>query len=406
MTRIIINGCFGRMGKVLTAALNEQDDMVLSAGIDLSIPTGHSDFPVFTSLESCTVEADVIIDFSNPNSMSDLLKVAASRKIAVVIATTGLVQKHHDLIKKYSQDIPVFHSANMSLGINLVKDLIKKAALILGNSYDIEIVEMHHRMKKDSPSGTALLLYNALNEVIEPKMKSVCGRESDNQLRTSEEIGIHAIRGGTVIGEHDVIFAGPDELVKLSHRAFSRQIFAMGALKAARYIAGKNPAVYTMDKMISESNIVTDLYTVDNEVLITIANIPAKMSVVTGLLGVISQEEVNIDMISQTNQAGGLITVSFSLFRSDLLKTEKVIKDLIKQYPEVYYICDTEVTKITVEGPGMEQQSGVAYKVFSSLEKENIQVKAVTTSETKISSVIDIMDKEKAVTVLKGIFSI
>lgn len=403
MTRIIINGCFGRMGKVLTAALKDQDDLVLAAGIDLSVPAGHSDFPVFTSLESCNVEADAVVDFSNPDSLSKLLPAAVLRKIAVVIATTGLMQNHYDLIKKYSQDIPVFHSANMSVGINLVKDLIKKAALILGNSYDIEIVEMHHRMKKDSPSGTALLLYNALNEVLEPKMKSVCGRESDNQLRTSEEIGIHAIRGGTVIGDHDVIFAGPDELVKLSHKAFSRQIFAMGSLKAAKYIAGKKPGIYTMDKMISESNVVTDLYTIDNEVLISIANLPAKMSVVTGLLGVISQEEVNIDMISQANQAGGLLTVSFSLFKSDLLKTEKVIKNFLKQYPEVYYICDPEVSKITVEGPGMEQQSGVAYKVFSSLEKENIQVKAVSTSETKISSIIDINDKEKAVSILKEI---
>ena len=406
MTKIIINGCLGRMGKVLTEAIEKQDDMVLAAGIDVSIPEERPDFPVFTSLEACTAEADVVIDFSNPNSLVELLPAAASKKIAVVVATTGLQQKHHDLIKKYSRDIPLFNSANMSLGINLLKDLIKKAALILGKSYDIEIVEMHHRMKKDSPSGTALLLYNALNEVLEPKMKSVCGRESDNQLRSSEEIGIHSLRGGTVIGNHDVVFAGTDELVQLSHKAFSRQIFAMGALKAAKYLADKAPGLYNMDKMISESNVVTNLYTVDNEVLITIANIPAKMSVVTGLLGVMSREKVNIDMISQTNQAGGLITVSFSLFKSDLLKTEKVIKDLIKKYPEVYYICDSEVSKITVEGPGMEKQSGVAYNVFSALEKENISVKAVTTSETKISFIIDIKEKEKAISILKEIFNI
>ncbi len=406
MTRIIINGCFGRMGQVLTSAIQNQDEMNVVAGIDLTIPPGHSGFPVYNSLETCTVDADVIIDFSHPDCIIEILPVAASRKIAVVIATTGLGQKHHDLIKKYSQNIPVFHSANMSLGINLIKDLIKKTASVLGCGYDIEIVEMHHRLKKDSPSGTGLILFNALNEVFEPKKRAVCGRESDNQLRSSEEIGIHSLRGGTIIGEHDVIFAGPDELVSIGHKAYSRQIFAQGAIQAAKYIAGKSPALYTMDKMISESNVVTNLYIVDDEVLITIGNIPAKMSVVTSLFEALSCEEVNIDMISQTIQPEGLTTVSFSLFKPDLQKTERVIKELVHKYPEVFYTTDSSVSKITVEGPGMEQQSGVAYKVFSSLEKEGISVKAVSTSETKISSIIDFGDKEKAVSILKKIFSV
>lgn len=406
MIKVIINGCFGRMGRVLIDAIQKLDDISIVAGIDLASSAGHQDFPVYTSPGECRVEADVIIDFSHPDSMHDLLKFAVLKNTAVVIATTGLEQKHHDLLLEYSQKIPVFNSANMSLGINLIKDLIKKAASILGKNYDIEIVEMHHRLKKDSPSGTALILFNALNEVLEPKMGAICGRESNNMLRTSEEIGIHSLRGGTIIGEHEVIFAGPDELVNIGHKAFSRQIFAQGALKAARYIAGKSPGLYTMDRMISESNVVTNLYTVDNEALVTIGNIPSKMSVIARLFEAISSEEINIDMISQTIQAGELTTVSFSIYKTDIQKTEKIIREMIKKYPEVFFLRDTEITKITVEGPGMEQQSGVAYRVFSAFEKENIAVKAVSTAETKISSIISIGDKEKAINILKNIFSI
>ena len=405
MLRIIVNGCFGRMGQVLTEAIRLRDDMEMVAGIDLK-PVLPEEFPVFTSLEACSVAADVVIDFSHPDSLFSFLPQAAAKKLAVVIATTGHGGKHLELIQKYSSEIPVFRSANMSLGINLVKDLIKKAASILGKGFDIEIVEMHHRLKKDAPSGTALLLLQGLNEILEPHLDPVYGRDSKDRLRTQTEVGIHAIRGGTVVGEHEVIFAGADEMIQIGHKAYSRQIFAQGAIKAAKYVFNKAPGLYSMDRMIGENSIVTNLYVADNEVLMTIGNIPAKMSVVTSLYGALSNEGINIDMISQTLQPGELTTVSFSLFLVDLAKAEKVVKDLITQYPAVFYQRDSDITKITVEGPGMEQQSGVAYKFFACLEKHQIMVKAVSTSETKISAIITREEKESAIKLLRDAFLI
>jgi 4-hydroxy-tetrahydrodipicolinate reductase len=394
------------MGQVISAAIALQDDLELVAGVDVKPSVVPSAFPVFSSLEACSVAADVVIDFSHPDSLFTLLPQAAAKKLAVVIATTGLEEKQQEFIQTYSKVIPIFYSANMSLGINLVKDLIKKSASVLGRGFDIEIIEMHHRLKKDAPSGTALLLLQGLNEVLEPPMTPVNGRDSKDRLRTVNEIGIHAVRGGTLVGEHDVIFAGTDELVQVSHKAYSRQIFASGALKAARYIAAKRPGFYSMDKMIGEDNVVTNLYVADNEVLITIGNIPAKMSVVTSLYGSLSNDDINIDMISQTLQPGDLMTISFSLFSRDLEKAEKIIKNLIGEYPTVFYRCDSDIAKITVEGPGMEQQSGVAYKFFACLEKDQITVKAVSTSETKISAIVNSADREAASSLLKDAFLI
>jgi len=348
----------------------------------------------------------VVVDFSTPDSLGSFLPQAAARKQAVVIATTGHSEEHLALLQEYSQRIPIFRSANMSLGINLVKGLIKQAASVLGKGFDIEIVEMHHRLKKDAPSGTALLLLQGLNEVLEPHLEPVKGRDSKDRLRTATEVGIHAIRGGTIVGEHEVLFAGPDELIRVGHKAYSRQIFAQGAIKAATYIVSKKPGLYSMDNLIGEESVVTNLYVADNEVLVTIGNIPATMSVVTNIYRELSNEEVNIDMISQTLQPGGLTTLSFSLFKKDLAKAEKVIKNLVAEHPSVFHQLDADIAKITVEGPGMEQQSGVAYKFFASLEARQIMVKAVSTSETKISAIVSRAERENAVGLLKEAFEI
>lgn len=406
MVRIIVHGCFGRMGQALTAAISSQDDLEVVAGIDLKPLTLATPFPVFSSLDACSVAADVVIDFSHPASLEGLLKQAVAKKLAMVIATTGLEDLHKDLIRQAGKDIPIFYSASMSMGINLVKDLIKRSASVLGRGFDIEIIEKHHRMKKDAPSGTALLLLQGLNEVIEPPLVAVNGRNSRDRLRTQAEVGVHAVRGGTFVGEHEVIFAGQDEVVQISHQAFSRQIFAYGALNAARYILKKRPGVYSMDQMIGECRVVTNLYAVDNEVLISIGNLPAKMSVATSLYGSLSNEGINLDMISQTPQSGELMSISFTLFREDLSKAEAIIGGLIDQHPSIFFRCDPDITKITVEGPGMEQQSGVASKFFACLEAKQIQVKAVSTSETKISAVVGRSDKDAAVSLLKEVFFI
>ncbi len=252
MTRIVVNGCNGKMGRVLTDAVEASADFEMVAGID-PVDGGAHRFPVYRSLQKMREEVDVVIDFSILEGVEPLLVEAEKRKLPVVIATTGLEEEHFTLIKKVSRSIAVFQAANMSLGVNLMKVLIKQAASVLGGSFDIEIVEKHHRLKRDAPSGTALALADTLKSALQHPVDYVFGRKEKNHLRTDDEIGIHAVRGGTIVGEHDVIFAGRDEVLTLRHTAYSKGLFATGALQAAAFISRKKPGFYQMEDMIGES---------------------------------------------------------------------------------------------------------------------------------------------------------
>jgi 4-hydroxy-tetrahydrodipicolinate reductase len=238
------------MGQVLSDLIEQNPDAEVVAGIDLSGATRS--YPVFSSLPLCTVKADVIIDFSSPQALRAFLPVAMERKIPVVIATTGLSDEDLTLIEKASSEIPVFRSFNMSLGINLLQQLIQTAVKVLGGQYDIEIIEKHHRMKKDSPSGTAIMLAESINAVKPEKLRFVYGREGADALRSQDELGIHSFRGGTIVGEHEVIFAGQDEVIKIEHQAFSRKVFATGSISAAFYLVRQEPGLYEMQNMIGE----------------------------------------------------------------------------------------------------------------------------------------------------------
>ena len=252
MNNLIINGCYGRMGRVLIDMITDMEGAQVVAGIDPFVPPGASlPFPVVARLEDFDGEADAIIDFSNPEGLPALMAEAAGRGIPVVVATTGLSEEIQGLVDEAAEKIPVFQSANMSLGINLLRDLIKKAAAVLGDGYDIEIVEKHHKMKKDAPSGTAFLLADAINEEQEKPYDYVYGRRETSKARDAREMGIHAFRGGTIVGEHEVIFAGPDEVVEITHKAYSRNIFANGAIKAALFLVGKKAGHYSMADVIA-----------------------------------------------------------------------------------------------------------------------------------------------------------
>ncbi len=251
MTKLILNGCSGKMGKVLADLIEPMEEVEVAAGID--IHPLEADFPVFSHLSECTVEADALIDFSNPKSLPLFIPEAVKRGLPVVVATTGLSPEDIMLLNGASKAIPVFRSANMSLGINLLQQLVKNAAKILGDEFDIEIFEKHHKFKKDSPSGTALMLADSINEVRHEKLEYVFGREGGDALRKKGELGIHAFRGGTIVGEHDVYFAGTDELIQIGHKAYSRQVFATGAIAAARFICGLEPGMYNMEDLISSS---------------------------------------------------------------------------------------------------------------------------------------------------------
>mgnify|MGYP003877620755 CR=1 FL=1 len=239
------------MGQVITRLAEQYDDLYIAAGYDIA-DSGKNPYPVFTDLNECSVKPDVIIDFSNPAALEKLISYSTANKVPLVVATTGYSQSQVRLLQKASQSIPVFFSANMSLGINLLIGLVKKAAKLLESDFDIEIVEKHHNQKLDAPSGTALAIADAINSVMEQKCEYVYDRHSRRKKRSKNEIGIHAIRGGTIVGEHSVIFAGNDEIIEIRHTAMSKEIFAAGALRAARYLFGRKPGMYDMNDLIGE----------------------------------------------------------------------------------------------------------------------------------------------------------
>ena len=252
MTRIIMNGCNGKMGQVITRLAAEDSDAEIVAGFDIKDDKENT-YPVFTNPEEFEGEADVVIDFSHPSSLTGILSFCKKRKLPVIICTTGLSSEQKEEFKKASKEIPVFFSANMSIGINLLIDLAKKAAKLLEGSFDIEIVERHHNQKIDAPSGTALAIADGIDEALSFPAEYVYDRHSVRRKRKNTEIGISAVRGGTIVGDHEVIFAGNDEVIELSHHAHSKEVFAVGAIKAAKFIKGKAAGMYDMNDLIAEA---------------------------------------------------------------------------------------------------------------------------------------------------------
>ncbi|MBQ9920534.1 MAG: 4-hydroxy-tetrahydrodipicolinate reductase [Clostridia bacterium] len=250
MLKIIFSGCNGKMGRVITDIINKRNDASIVAGVDLDI-SQNGPFPVFNNFNDITVDADVIIDFSHPSVLTAMLDFAKEKKLATVIATTGFSSEQIELINSAAKEIPVFFSFNMSLGINLLAELCRKAAAVL-DGFDIEIIEKHHNQKIDAPSGTAILLANEINDELNGKMSYEYDRHSKRQKREATEIGIHAVRGGTIVGEHDVIFAGRDEIITLSHSARSKEVFAVGAVNAAFFLSGKPAGMYSMKELVAE----------------------------------------------------------------------------------------------------------------------------------------------------------
>lgn len=249
MTKIIMHGCSGHMGKVVCGLVKDDPDCVIAAGID---PMGDSDdFPIFRTAADCDADADVIIDFSTASAVPALLDFSAEKQIPVVLCTTGLTDELLQKIRETSEKVAVLKSANMSVGVNLLFSLVQKAAQALADSdFDIEIIEKHHNQKIDAPSGTALAIADAINEAMDNRYEYVFDRSQVREKRTKDEIGISAMRGGNIVGQHEVLFAGKDEIIEINHRAMSKEIFAVGAVKAAKYLAGKPAGFYTMKEVL------------------------------------------------------------------------------------------------------------------------------------------------------------
>ena len=241
--RVILSGCSGKLGSAIAAQATESDKFTVVCGVDVR-KTDES-FSVYQAFDAISEDADVLIDASHHSTTSDLLKFAVSRGIPAVICTTGHTEEETEEVKRASKRIPVLKSRNMSVGINVLLDLVKRAAAALGDGFDVEIVEAHHNSKLDAPSGTALMLADSVREVREDS-EYIYDRHDIRRARGKNEIGIHSIRGGTVVGEHSVIFAGHDEVVTISHSAGSRELFAVGALRAAEFLIKQNPGYYTM----------------------------------------------------------------------------------------------------------------------------------------------------------------
>ena len=251
MTNIILRGCNGKMGQVITEMVEADENAVIIAGVDVT-QNRNNKYPVYQSFNQCNVRADVIIDFSAPVNLEEMIDFAISRKIGIVFCTTGLSKEQLVLIDEASAKIPVFRSANMSMGINLITKLLQEAAVILADSgFDIEIVERHHNKKVDAPSGTALALADAMNEVLNNEFTYQYDRSNERVPRSKKEIGISAVRGGTIVGEHEIIFAGTDEVIEIKHTAYSKAIFAKGAVQAAKFLPGKEAGMYKMSDLMN-----------------------------------------------------------------------------------------------------------------------------------------------------------
>ena len=250
MVRAIMHGCNGKMGRVITGLISEDEGIRIVAGVDAytAVP---NEYPVFDSIEKCDVEADVVIDFSNASAVDGLLSYCRARKLPVVLCTTGLSEAQLAEVEDAAKETAVLKSANMSLGINLLLKLLQDAAKVLGPAgYDIELVERHHNQKVDAPSGTAIALADSVNEALDHQYTYVYDRSQVRQKRDKKEIGISAVRGGTIVGDHEVIFAGTDEVIEFRHTAYSKSVFGKGAVEAAKYLAGKPAGRYDMSDVI------------------------------------------------------------------------------------------------------------------------------------------------------------
>lgn len=249
MYKIIISGCNGKMGQVVESICNADAEITVVAGFDVN--QANRAYPVYVSPMNFSGEADAVIDFSSPKALTGLLTFCKERKVPVVLATTGFTAEQLAEIDEAAKEVPIFRSANMSLGINVLLELVKKAASVLGDTCDIEIVEQHHKRKVDAPSGTALMIADAAASALNYDAEYNYGRHERREARPKNEIGISSVRGGTIVGVHEIIFAGRDEIIEIKHTAMSREIFASGAVKAAKFLTGKPAGMYNMEQLVS-----------------------------------------------------------------------------------------------------------------------------------------------------------
>lgn len=251
MTRVIMHGCNGKMGQTIKNLIAADEEITIVAGVD-AFDEGKNEFPVFADITACDVEADVIIDFSVSKAVDNLLTYCVEKQVPCVLCTTGLSEEQLQKVEDASKKVAILKSANMSLGINLLMKVLKEVTGVLAPAgFDVEIVEKHHNLKVDAPSGTALALGDSVNEALDNEYEYIFDRSQRREKRPKKEIGYAAVRGGTIVGEHDVIFAGADEVITFSHTAYSKAVFGKGAIQAAKFLKGKAAGLYNMSDVIN-----------------------------------------------------------------------------------------------------------------------------------------------------------
>ena len=403
MLRLILSGCMGKMGHAIMNAVAANSDFTIVAGVDkmAHLAEGYP-FPVYAEISKCTEKADVVMDFSRPDALPTLLRYGQQNRLPMVLASTGYNKNDFSSVAFASETIPILCCSNMSVGINLLKNLSSTAASILNNTFDVEIIEKHHNTKADAPSGTAMMLANAINEASGGDLEYIYDRHERREARPKRELGIHAIRGGTITGDHTVLFAGPDEVIELTHRAYSRNIYAMGALRAADFISKLPCGLYDMSSMLTQQQIITNVYSSESDAILTISNI-RDPKLIADVFTALKESEIMVDIISQPLPVNQIYTLSLSVSKIMAEKAYRVINDLTAD--ETVELLD-DVTKVTVEGSGMAHHAGAAGDVIGTLAKASIPVLLITTSETKITCCVPGMYAAKAVSVLKSIESL
>ncbi|MEA4852919.1 MAG: 4-hydroxy-tetrahydrodipicolinate reductase [Christensenella sp.] len=403
MIKILLSGANGKMGQMLSACIARDENAVVVAGVDKMPDAVANAFPVYGDFHHVLEAPDVIIDFSRPDALLPLLSYAEEKKAAVVLCTTGFTPADKEKIADAAQRIPIFYSANMSLGVNLQMVLAKKAAEFLGGQFDIEIIEKHHNQKVDAPSGTALAIADYVNDAFDGEKKYVYGRTpEEHRKRDSSEIGIHAVRGGTVVGEHDVLFFGNDEVIEIRHSALSRHIFAEGAIRAAKFLAGKAPGLYSMFDIITDSSTVMNLYTRQNKAVVRIAGSQDSLSLIADLFNALAASHVEPEMINECGRTHERTEIVFCISERDLKKVNTVLA----AFPALEVEIAKNLTTLTLEGAGLEKLSGTSAKMLSILASEEIKTHIFRSSHTKISICIDSEDMTKAVKAITEMFKL
>lgn len=390
--KIIIVGIGGTLGKAIYQTSKDLKIEVV-AGIDVMADKLDFPIPVYKSLSECKEKADALIDFSRPTSLTDILDYIAKTNTPAVLATTGYTEEQQNDVIKTSEKVAIFQTSNMSLGVNLLINLAKQAAEFLGTNYEVEIIEQHHNRKVDAPSGTALSIASAINSVFDNTLVNTYGRTPESGKRDRKELGIHAIRGGNIVGKHDVLFIGPEEIITITHSAQSRSVFAIGAVRAAEFLVGKAPGMYNMNDLIGRDYSVTTVTGVDNIALVSLD--VKNFSEVSKLFNALSSAKVNVDMISQTPTAKGL-SVSFSIANEDAEKVKNAVNCDIRE----------NLAQLTIIGAGMEHQSGVADSILGALNNAGIEICAITTSSTQISCALNGKYLQPAIDLLRAQFDI